>query len=61
MKQKQRLKNVPPWRAENHLNRVVKAMPPSGIRKFFDLVSEMEGAISLTRSKNFLMPEGGMA
>ena len=47
MKQKQRLKNVPPWRAEGHLNRVVKAMPPSGIRKFFDLVSEMEGAISL--------------
>ena len=47
MKQKQSLKNVPPWRAEDHLNRVVKAMPPSGIRKFFDLVSEMEGAISL--------------
>ena len=47
MKQKQSLKNVPPWRAEGHLNRVVKAMPPSGIRKFFDLVSEMEGAISL--------------
>ena len=47
MKQKQSLKNVHPWRAEGHLNRVVKAMPPSGIRKFFDLVSEMEGAISL--------------
>ena len=47
MKQKQSLKNVSPWRAEGHLNRVVKAMPPSGIRKFFDLVSEMEGAISL--------------
>lgn len=47
MKQKQSLKNIVPWSADGHLNRVVKAMPPSGIRKFFDLVSEMEGAISL--------------
>jgi len=47
MKQKQSLKNIVPWSADSHLNRVVKAMPPSGIRKFFDLVSEMEGAISL--------------
>ena len=47
MKQKQNLKNVVPWSADSHLNQVVKAMPPSGIRKFFDLVSEMEGAISL--------------
>jgi aminotransferase len=44
---KQNLKNLPAWNADAHLNRVVKAMPPSGIRKFFDLVSEMEGAISL--------------
>ena len=44
---KQGLKNVPAWNANAHLNQVVKAMPPSGIRKFFDLVSEMEGAISL--------------
>jgi len=44
---KQSLKNVPAWNADAHLNQVVKAMPPSGIRKFFDLVSEMEGAISL--------------
>ncbi len=44
---KQRLKNVPPWNAGAHLNRTVREMPPSGIRKFFDLVSEMEGAISL--------------
>lgn len=29
------------------LNRVVQQVPPSGIRKFFDVVSEMEGAISL--------------
>jgi aminotransferase len=47
MKQKQSLKNVPAWSAERHLSGVVRAMPPSGIRKFFDLVSEMEGAISL--------------
>ena len=44
---KQSLKNPPAWNADAHLNRVVRAMPPSGIRKFFDLVSEMEGAISL--------------
>jgi aminotransferase len=44
---KQGLKNVLAWNANSHLNQVVKAMPPSGIRKFFDLVSEMEGAISL--------------
>ena len=44
---KQGLKNVQAWNADAHLNQVVKAMPPSGIRKFFDLVSEMEGAISL--------------
>lgn len=29
------------------LSPVVKSMPPSGIRKFFDLVNETEGAISL--------------
>ena len=44
---KQRLKNFPAWNAQAHLNQVVAAMPPSGIRRFFDLVSEMEGAISL--------------
>lgn len=41
------LKSLTAWNSEVHLSRVVKAMPPSGIRKFFDLVSEMEGAISL--------------
>lgn len=41
------LKSVTAWNSEAHLSRVVRAMPPSGIRKFFDLVSEMEGAISL--------------
>ena len=44
---KQSLKNLPAWNADAHLNKTVKAMPPSGIRKFFDLASEMEGAISL--------------
>ena len=44
---KQRLKNIPAWNADTHLNQAVRDMPPSGIRKFFDLVSEMEGAISL--------------
>ncbi len=44
---KLRLKNLPAWNADAHLNRMVKDMPPSGIRKFFDLVNEMEGAISL--------------
>jgi aminotransferase len=29
------------------INPVVRAMPPSGIRKFFDLVTEMKGVISL--------------
>ena len=29
------------------INDVVKEIPPSGIRKFFDLASEMEGVISL--------------
>jgi aminotransferase len=41
------LRSVTAWNSETHLSRVVRAMPPSGIRKFFDLVSEMEGAISL--------------
>ncbi|GMQ56160.1 aminotransferase class I/II-fold pyridoxal phosphate-dependent enzyme [Vallitalea sediminicola] len=32
---------------EDKLSKRVKVIPPSGIRKFFDVVSEMEGAISL--------------
>jgi aminotransferase len=44
---KQRLQSIPPWNAQSHLSSVVRDMPPSGIRKFFDLVSEMDGAISL--------------
>ena len=30
-----------------YLSAVVKTIPPSGIRKFFDLVSQTEGVISL--------------
>jgi aminotransferase len=47
MRQKQNQKTIPGWNASRHLNQVVRAMPPSGIRKFFDLVNEMDGAISL--------------
>ncbi|HOT06025.1 MAG: putative aspartate aminotransferase 2 [Methanosaeta sp. PtaB.Bin039] len=43
----QRMKEVPAWNATAHVSSQVNEMPPSGIRKFFDLVSEMEGAISL--------------
>ncbi|GMQ62031.1 aminotransferase class I/II-fold pyridoxal phosphate-dependent enzyme [Vallitalea maricola] len=34
-------------RLEDKLSNKVKVIPPSGIRKFFDIVSEMEDAISL--------------
>ena len=32
---------------DDFINRTVRGIPPSGIRKFFDLVSTMDGAISL--------------
>ena len=32
---------------ENRLSERVREVPPSGIRKFFDIVNEMEDAISL--------------
>ena len=35
------------FKPEDFLSPVVKNMPPSGIRKFFDIVNEMEDAISL--------------
>ncbi len=44
---KMQTKNVPAWNSGSHMSSVVRDMPPSGIRKFFDLVNEMEGAISL--------------
>lgn len=31
----------------NPLSDKIVSIPPSGIRKFFDIVNEMEGAISL--------------
>ena len=34
-------------RAERYLSRLASSIPPSGIRKFFDLVAEMDDAISL--------------
>ena len=32
---------------ENMIRKEVREMPPSGIRKYFDIVNEMEGVISL--------------
>ncbi len=32
---------------DKYVSKTVQAIPPSGIRKFFDLVSQMEGVISL--------------
>ena len=42
----------------NPLSEKIVTIKPSGIRKFFDIVSEMDDAISLTMSKNFRMPDG---
>lgn len=35
------------WSPEEYISPVVKAIPPSGIRRFFDLVSQEKGVISL--------------
>ncbi|HPE63006.1 MAG TPA: aminotransferase class I/II-fold pyridoxal phosphate-dependent enzyme [Methanothrix sp.] len=35
------------WRPESHISATVRDMPPSGIRKFFDIVVGMEDVISL--------------
>ncbi len=35
------------WRPDSHLSTTVREMPPSGIRKFFDIVVGMEDVISL--------------
>ncbi len=35
------------WRPESHISTTVRDMPPSGIRKFFDIVVGMEDVISL--------------
>ena len=44
---KMRMKEISALRPEAKVARKVRAMPPSGIRKFFDMVSEMDEAISL--------------
>jgi len=41
------MKTPPLWRSESHLSTTVRDMPPSGIRKFFDIVVGMEDVISL--------------
>ena len=42
---------------ENMIREDVKKMPPSGIRKYFDMVNEMEGVISLgVGEPDFLTP-----
>jgi len=33
--------------SQSHISEIVRAIPPSGIRKFFDLLSSIEGVISL--------------
>jgi len=33
--------------SQSHISEMVKVLPPSGIRKFFDLLSSIEGVISL--------------
>ena len=41
------------------LNATVRAMPPSGIRRFFDMLAEMKDVISLTIGEpDFTTPEG---
>ena len=41
------------------LNDTVRAMPPSGIRRFFDMLAEMKDVISLTIGEpDFTTPEG---
>ena len=44
---RQHQKEIHAFNPESHVASTVKDMSPSGIRKFFDLVNEMEGAISL--------------
>ena len=40
----------------NPLSDKIVSIPPSGIRKFFDIVNEMEGAISLGVGKKASTP-----
>ena len=44
------------------LNDTVRTMPPSGIRRFFDMLAEMKDVISLTIGEpDFTTPEGNPA
>ena len=40
------------------LSKVIKEVKPSGIRKFFDIVSEMKDAIPLVLASRILIPLG---
>ncbi len=41
------MKVLPVWQPEAHVSAMVRDMPPSGIRKFFDIVMSMDDVISL--------------
>ncbi len=41
------MKELPAWQPETHVSAMVRDMPPSGIRKFFDIVMSMDDVISL--------------
>jgi aminotransferase len=51
--------SAPPRRATaDFLNETVRSMPPSGIRRFFDMLAEMKDVISLTIGEpDFTTPE----
>lgn len=46
-KKKLVMKELPVWQSESHLSTTVRGLPPSGIRKFFDIVVGIEDVISL--------------
>ncbi|MHC1631484.1 MAG: aminotransferase class I/II-fold pyridoxal phosphate-dependent enzyme [Methanotrichaceae archaeon] len=46
-KNKLLMKKLPAWRPESHVSTMVNDLPPSGIRKFFDIVVSMDDVISL--------------
>jgi len=49
---------APPAGAERFLTTTIRSMPPSGIRRFFDMLAEMKDVISLTIGEpDFTTPE----
>jgi len=49
---------APPAAAERFLTTTIRSMPPSGIRRFFDMLAEMKDVISLTIGEpDFTTPE----